>query len=244
MKFLLFTSALFLLILSVVSHHTNNRISVYYESICPDSRRFILNQLIPTYEKLNQHLDIDLIPFGNANVSYPNHDFKPYFQCQHGPNECYGNKAQACVIDITKSTKPTLNYLKCMFEADNWKQTMTTAQKCSERLNLEWTQVKDCIEGSQGDRLLVAHSHRTFNLEPPHKSVPWIVIDGVNTDQIQRESEKNLLKYLCDTHHNTHEPKLAQCEESVVQKSQLSASLKFQNSFILSIFTLIITSFY
>jgi hypothetical protein len=85
--------------------------------------------LIPAYEKLSQYLDIDLIPFGNANVSYPNHDFKPYFQCQHGPAECYGNKAHACVIDMTKSTRPTLNYIKCMFEADNWKQTEITSQK-------------------------------------------------------------------------------------------------------------------
>lgn len=107
----------------------NNRLSIYYESICPDSRRFVLNQLIPAYDKLSQYLDIDLIPFGNANVSYPNHDFKPYFQCQHGPNECYGNKAHACVIDMTKSTRPTLNYIKCMFEADNWKQTEITSLK-------------------------------------------------------------------------------------------------------------------
>ncbi|CAG2103650.1 unnamed protein product [Medioppia subpectinata] len=108
---------------------TNNRISVYYESICPDSRRFILNQLIPTYDKLSPYVDVDLIPFGNANVSYPNHDFKPYFQCQHGPDECYGNKAQACVIDLTKSTRPSLSYIKCMFSADNWRQTAITAQK-------------------------------------------------------------------------------------------------------------------
>jgi len=114
---------------------TNNRLSIYYESICPDSRRFVLNQLVPAYDKLSKYLDIDLVPFGNANVSYPNHDFKPYFQCQHGPNECYGNKAHACVIDMTKSTRPTLNYIKCMFEADNWKQTMVTAEKVIHFIN-------------------------------------------------------------------------------------------------------------
>lgn len=104
--------------------------------MCPDSRRFILNQLSPTYDKLGQYMDIDLIPYGNANVSYPNHDFKPYFQCQHGHDECYGNRAQACVIDLTKSTRPSLNYVRCMFAADNWKETRVTAQKVSTSVGL------------------------------------------------------------------------------------------------------------
>jgi interferon gamma-inducible protein 30 len=248
MKVLLLNSALFLLLFSVDCHHVNNRLSIYYESICPDSRRFVLDQLIPTYDKLNQYLDIDLVPFGNANVSYPNHDFNPYFQCQHGPNECYGNKAHACVIDMTKSTRPTLNFIKCMFEADNWKQTQITSQKCGERLNLNMTHLNGCIEGPEGDRLLLVYSYRTFNLEPQHKSVPWIIIDGKNdtsTNEIQRQLAKNLLKYLCDTYHNNHEPKLSQCRasESVVQKSQLSSSLRLENSFIILIITLITSSF-
>jgi len=71
-------------------------------------------------------------------------------------------------------------------------------------MGLNWTQLKECTEGSQGDRLLVAYSHKTFNLNPQHKSVPWIVIDETHTDDIQRQSENNLLKYLCDTYHNNH----------------------------------------
>ncbi|CAG2167806.1 unnamed protein product [Oppiella nova] len=203
-KFLVFLMFLFHFILTIDSHHTNNRISVYYESICPDSRRFILNQLIPTYEKLSPYVDIDLIPFGNANVSYPNHDFKPYFQCQHGPDECYGNKAQACVIDLTKSTRPSLSYVKCMFSADNWRQTVMTAQKCAETLSMNWTQIKECIDGSHGDRLLVAHSHRTFNLEPQHRFIPWVIIDGTHTDEIQSRSQTNLMQYMCEAYHNNH----------------------------------------
>jgi hypothetical protein len=135
-KILVFVILLFQLVFVIDSHHTTNRVAVYYESICPDSRKFILNQLIPTYDKLSQYMDIDLIPFGNANVSYPNYDFKPFFQCQHGPDECYGNKAQACVIDLTKSTRPSLNYIKCMFAADNWRETKITAQKVSKQFRV------------------------------------------------------------------------------------------------------------
>lgn len=65
------------------------QISIYYETLCPDSRRFFLHQLAPTYEKLNRFMDVELIPYGHANVSYPRHDNKPVFHCQHGPQGNY-----------------------------------------------------------------------------------------------------------------------------------------------------------
>ena len=44
------------------------KVTVYYEALCSDSRNFILNQLVPTYEKLRQHIALDLIPYGKAQV--------------------------------------------------------------------------------------------------------------------------------------------------------------------------------
>ncbi|XP_054158294.1 GILT-like protein 1, partial [Oppia nitens] len=237
--FQLFICQLFLVI---NSHHISNRLSVYYESICPDSRRFFLNQLMPAYEKLGQYLDVDLIPFGNANVSYPNYDRKPSFRCQHGPDECYGNKAQACVLDITKmsgtgiSGQPstTLQYIACMFSAGNWRQTQVTAKQCAETVHLNWTQLSECIDGSHGDRLMVAHSHRTFNLEPQHTFIPWIIIDGQQSNDIQERTQINLVQYLCDNYHSKHEPKLAECSEKTLQsiQSQLSSAMNLKLSII------------
>jgi interferon, gamma-inducible protein 30 len=42
---------------------------IYYESLCPDSVRFISQQLKPLYNDFKKHLDISLIPFGKSNVS-------------------------------------------------------------------------------------------------------------------------------------------------------------------------------
>ena len=42
---------------------------VYYETLCPDSQKFIREQLFPTYEKLGQYMKIEFIPFGWASVS-------------------------------------------------------------------------------------------------------------------------------------------------------------------------------
>ena len=70
------------------------------------------------------------------------------------------------------------------------------------RSSINWDNLRDCIDGQQGDRFLVAYSHKTFNLNPNHNYIPWIVIDGKHSDQMQREGERNLIKYLCDNHYN------------------------------------------
>ena len=43
-------------------------IAVYYESLCPDSQRFINNGLTEAFLNFKEITNIVLIPFGNANV--------------------------------------------------------------------------------------------------------------------------------------------------------------------------------
>jgi hypothetical protein len=45
-------------------------IRVYYETLCPDSRRFINIQLSRAFDLLKDAVDVKLIPFGKANVLY------------------------------------------------------------------------------------------------------------------------------------------------------------------------------
>lgn len=44
-------------------------ISIYYESLCPDSKLFITQYFYPAYEIFSNYLNIRFIPFGKANVS-------------------------------------------------------------------------------------------------------------------------------------------------------------------------------
>lgn len=41
-------------------------IQVYYESLCPDSVRFIKNQLYPSYRSLKDYVDVLFVPFGKS----------------------------------------------------------------------------------------------------------------------------------------------------------------------------------
>ena len=44
-------------------------VDVYYEVLCPDSRYFILKQLYPAWQKVQDIMDVRFKPFGKAQVS-------------------------------------------------------------------------------------------------------------------------------------------------------------------------------
>ena len=49
-------------------------IKVYYESMCPDSKYFVVHQLLPTIKQLPDIADFKLVPYGKANVCYDIHN--------------------------------------------------------------------------------------------------------------------------------------------------------------------------
>jgi len=44
-------------------------LGVFYESLCPDSKDFIVNQLQKVYSRLSDIMFLELVPYGNAQVS-------------------------------------------------------------------------------------------------------------------------------------------------------------------------------
>lgn len=44
-------------------------VSVYYESLCPDSINFITDQLTPAYNDFKDWINLEFIPFGKSSVS-------------------------------------------------------------------------------------------------------------------------------------------------------------------------------
>lgn len=44
-------------------------VQILYESLCPDSIKFIKEQLYPVWSELAPYIDIKFIPFGKSAVS-------------------------------------------------------------------------------------------------------------------------------------------------------------------------------
>lgn len=46
------------------------KITLFYETLCPDCQYFVTQQLYPAYKKIGDSLKIDLVPYGFASVIY------------------------------------------------------------------------------------------------------------------------------------------------------------------------------
>ena len=69
LKLILIFSLLILVTKAAANEDYIINIHVYYESLCPDSQRFINNQLSSVFTtNLNEITNIILIPFGKASV--------------------------------------------------------------------------------------------------------------------------------------------------------------------------------
>lgn len=86
-------------------------VGIYYESLCPDSIRFIGNQLAPNYEHFANFIDIDFVPFGKS-ASFARDD-RLEFECQHGPAECEGNKIQSCALMAAPNSFIQMQFVQC-----------------------------------------------------------------------------------------------------------------------------------
>lgn len=141
--------------------------SIYYESLCPDSIRFMVNQLKPNYEHFKDLIDIELVPFGKSEVSvsfnflsipffivlifffclqsfiYQN---RTEFSCQHGPAECTGNKIQSCTLNELKEHPDLrIKYVVCQMDPENEISEWTGEAVCNNWNSLKKLNSNLCI---------------------------------------------------------------------------------------------------
>lgn len=183
-------------------------LSVFYESLCPDSIRFITRQLHPTFTSLggigNPYLAVDYVPYGKANTTEVNGTYT--FVCQHGDAECEGNKMQACALALYPSYIRSA-FINCSMSAS---YPPNAGPECAQQLLLNWNPLEDCWHGEakRGAALLAANGVRTHALEPTLYYVPWILYNGVFTVEDLNNSQANLMDTVCK---KLEDPKPAVC---------------------------------
>ncbi|XP_015379895.1 PREDICTED: gamma-interferon-inducible lysosomal thiol reductase-like [Diuraphis noxia] len=166
------------------------KVSVYYESHCPDSRDFIMAQLHPYFCKVQQYLNLNLVPFGKAYSSDQG------FICQHGPKECRGNTIHNCVLKRIQDSKAQVEYVNCaMYDPD---QPGHIEKTCVEGSGLNVDQVQKCFTSSEGYEMMLKAEKETKAMTPGPLFVPTIVFDDEYNDDDQNQAFVNFESTLCE----------------------------------------------
>lgn len=182
------------------------KVELYYEALCPDCQEFMKHQLYPTFQRLFKTgiFELTLVPYGNANERKVAD--KWMFQCQHGEQECQMNLLETCAIHLLNTPQLFMPFIHCVELFPN----LQNAQNCAGSLGIEWAPILACYNGSEGNFLQHQMAQKTEALNPQHTYVPWIVVDGVHTEDIQKQAQQDLAFLICASYKG-RKPKECNC---------------------------------
>ncbi|NXT26219.1 GILT reductase, partial [Syrrhaptes paradoxus] len=196
-------------------------LSLFYESLCPACRWFLVQELFTAWLLLPAEvLSITLVPYGNAEVGTGpsrcrgrspqcrrpcsdrlvpqerNVSGKWQFQCQHGPEECLGNMIETCLMHEAKNFS---TYFPVIFCLESGSSVTKNLEACLQVYapQLDGGRIAACVQGDTGAALMHRNAQLTAALDPPHEYVPWIVINGKHTDELQEQAQASLLGLIC-----------------------------------------------
>ncbi|ETN62496.1 hypothetical protein AND_005813 [Anopheles darlingi] len=202
---------------------------VYYESLCPDSAKFVNEQLYPVAKAFKANLELHLVPFGKS--SYETQGSDVIFKCHHGENECYGNKVHACAIQHIQgnSFQPnisredlTLEYVNCLMARAQLKDGQFPTKICADEVKIEqWQTIQECANSTEGSTLLKQHGDATYKLQKPLASVPTIAFKQTYDGELQKLSLNSFRQALC----KNLSPQPIQCLDSPGSASAISSSI-------------------
>ncbi|XP_061587205.1 gamma-interferon-inducible lysosomal thiol reductase [Cololabis saira] len=176
------------------------QVGLYYESLCPGCREFLVQILFPTWVLLRDIMDVTLVPYGNAQEK-PDKD-KYTFECQHGEQECLGNMIETCFLNMSRMAFPIIFCMES--SADVIKAAESCVQLYDPQLSME--KVKACVSGDQGNQLMHQNALQTGALNPPHKYVPWVTINGEHTEELQNKAMSSLFTLVCSLYKGAKPP--------------------------------------
>ncbi|XP_069693930.1 uncharacterized protein [Periplaneta americana] len=191
------------------------KLSIYYESLCPDSIAFFKDQLLPVNKELGNYLNIDLIPFGKSSQWYSDNQFQ--FTCHHGPKECYGNIVHACAVKHFSVPDDRIAYVGCLMTTVDTKLTSNDSfplEPCGKtgKFPLDVEKIKRCVN-AEGLSLLSEMGNKTAKLSPPLSSVPAVAVNMTYKLEDQSKLTKELKSVVC-AQLKTNYPKLEACNTS------------------------------
>ncbi|XP_047484318.1 gamma-interferon-inducible lysosomal thiol reductase-like [Penaeus chinensis] len=180
--------------LSLAENANPVTVSVYYESLCPDSLRFVVTQLYPVWLDLKEIMLLDVNSYGKCKDSPAGDGYT--FECQHGPDECEGNMMLTCAKKYS-SEEQYMSFANCTMA-----ELVGTAAgaRCAEVSGVNYTRVEDCFNSVEGQQLQHEVGAKQAELDPPLYYVPWILINDVFTEEQLDAAQEDLRKVVCDAY--------------------------------------------
>ena len=146
-------------------------IGVYYEALCGDSRNFVVDQLNTTYSRVPEIVAPTFVPWGKASV-----DADGTITCQHGEDECWGNRLLGCVAKAVGSEAARVSVISCLMDKQH--SLHTDGAACVAAAGLSWQEQTDCAASQQSYDAALQFGELTDALEPAVTFVPTITLDG------------------------------------------------------------------
>ncbi|GFS38570.1 gamma interferon responsive lysosomal thiol (GILT) reductase family protein [Actinidia rufa] len=175
------------------------KLSLYYEALCPFCTNFIVNNLAKIFENgLISVVDLRLVPWGNAFVKD-----KKTWVCQHGPDECLLNTVEACAIRVwpDQGAHFSFRFIRCV-ERLNLENKHSEWSSCFKTEGLNSKPLMDCYNSGLGFQLEQSYADETARLNPPHRFVPWVIVDNLPLEG----DYQNFVAYVCREYKGTSVP--------------------------------------
>ncbi|KAH7646648.1 hypothetical protein HUG17_2186 [Dermatophagoides farinae] len=130
-------------------------VDIYYSSYASDSRKFFIEQLIPTFRHIRERIRLNLYPYGPADKNKTVED-----ECENDAERCEANKIHACVLNrywnqeelvdsqtaLWDSKNQTLSFIHCFFKKIGNDITLTELmQQCENEFLPIADQINSCV---------------------------------------------------------------------------------------------------
>jgi len=140
------------------------------ESECPGCKQFTKTVLTDALNAVGDYVTLRAIPYGNAQMNHSK------ITCQHGHDECLGNKIMLCMMKQYPDWRTWFPPFKCMEESG--KPPLNVTHKCLSAAGMNVEEVLSCARSEEGELLHLKAGKETTTLDPPHQFTPWVLIDG------------------------------------------------------------------
>jgi len=180
-------------------------VELYYEAQCPGCREMVTTSFYKAFqtEGFLDMAEVAFVPYGNAQET-KTASGSYEFECQHGLSECVYNTIEACALAKIDDPLMAFQFIDCIERSDESRDPQQDYYKvaiaCCELTKIPDTTVammEECATGLEGIKLNHEAAAKTDALDPPHKFVPYVVVNDVHSDDVQNTISDSLFDYVC-----------------------------------------------